>query len=265
MTAALGGGQLESFDFSIEQFSFSYEEVHGAIDSRDRGLVAAYDFFDHFDGAEHLFGAAGLFVGSDFYLLNRSGQLVHGFGYVLGDAGLLTGGPADLFSKLAHMKGALADMARGESLFAGCALDAAGLLSYEVDGFKYIVALGSLYGGSISDRSDALGSGDSFFSYVAKQYRGARGQLDAVGGPLTAHSNAFYRFGDVLSDRFDELFYLARGSGCALAEFLDFVGNNPKAAALGAGLGGEDRSIEGQEVRPIGDFVDDVGDVSDLI
>jgi hypothetical protein len=98
------------------------------------------------------------------------------------------------------MKRALADVARGEGLFAGCALDASGLLSYEVDRFKDVVAFGSLNCGRVGDCPDALGSRDCLFPYIAKQDRGAGSHLDAVSGALAANSNAFYSFSDVFPD-----------------------------------------------------------------
>ena len=71
---------------------------------------------------------------------------------------------------------------------------------------------------------------------------------------------AFLRLG---LDGLDEVGDLLRARAGALGEILDLVGDDREALAVLAGLRGDDRGVEREQVRLLGDVVDDVHDLAD--
>jgi len=83
-------------------------------------------------------------------------------------------------------------------------------------------------------------------------------------GALTAHGHALDCFCNVLAHGLDHLFDLAGRSRRALAQLFDLIGDYAEASPLSAGLRGQYRGIQGEQVRAVGDLVDDMRDLADL-
>ena len=80
--------------------------------------------------------------------------------------------------------------------------------------------------------------------------------------PRSTAAMAFLRLG---LHGLDEIRDLARARAGALGQVLDLVGDDGEALALLAGLGGDDGGVEREQVRLLGDVVDDVDDLPDRL
>ena len=85
--------------------------------------------------------------------------------------------------------------------------------------------------------------------------------VDVVGAALDGRDRVL----DLRLHRLDEVRDLARARAGALGEILDLVGDDREALALLARLRGDDGGVEREQVRLLGDVVDDVHDLADRL
>ncbi len=78
-------------------------------------------------------------------------------------------------------------------------------------------------------------------------------------------STAAMAFFDSSCTRLDEIGDLLGAGAGALGEVLDLVGDDGEALAVLAGLRGDDGGVEREQVGLLGDVVDDVEDLADLV
>ena len=139
------------------------------------------------------------------------------------------------------------------------------LLAHEVCGFKNRVAFRCLHSRRVGNKSYAIRSGVGLVAYLCQQIRSARGKIDAFVSAFAADGDALYGFGDIFAHGLDHLFDLARRSRSALAQFFDLVGDYAKAAPLRAGLRSQYRRVQREQMRAVGNLVDDVRDFANLL
>ena len=97
--------------------------------------------------------------------------------------------------------------------------------------------------------------------------RGRRDLADQVGGPADRRHDLAQQAAGVLGHRHaaaGELADLVGGLLAPLGELADLAGHHGEPLALGAGAGGLDRGVQGQQVRLVGDVLDDLDLLRDL-
>ena len=180
-------------------------------------------------------------------------------------ARLLLRASLDVLGDDAHLLGALHDELRAARLLGRRRGDLLHRLGDAADGVGHLLAALGLLDGRARDGAHHV---RALLRALEDLLQGALGLVRDLDAAVDVVRAALDGGDGVLAlglHRLDEIRDLARARAGALGQILDLVGDDGEALALLAGLRGDDGGVEREQVRLLGDVVDDVDDLADRL